>query len=128
MEGEEIRGVVLSTIAERRPDLKRELGILRQALLLEDQEGDGGSSEEELKVYARYLVSGGAIVTILLFWRENGVLLLSRGPILRSLFLHLFRVGTRTVNFMLLREEWSGPWMSSCAIKARVSRAIFSRI
>lgn len=51
MEGEEIRGVVLSRIVERRPDLKRELGILRQALLQENEDGGEGSSEEELKVY-----------------------------------------------------------------------------
>lgn len=62
MEGEEIRGVVLSRIAERRPDLKRELGILRQALLLEDQDEDEGSSEEELKVYARHLVLEGCYI------------------------------------------------------------------
>ena len=51
VEGEEVGGVVLSTLAERRPELKRELGILRQALLLEGQDGDDGGSEE-LKVGA----------------------------------------------------------------------------
>lgn len=55
LEGEEVGGVVFSTVAARRPELKRELGILRQALLLEEQAGgsgdggDGGGSEE-LKV------------------------------------------------------------------------------
>lgn len=52
VDGEEVGGVVFSTVATRRPELKRELGILRQALLLEEQAdgggGDGGS--EELKV------------------------------------------------------------------------------
>lgn len=55
VDGEEIGGVVFSTIASRRPELKRELGILRQELLLEEQSGagggDGDGDSEELKVY-----------------------------------------------------------------------------
>ena len=53
VEGEEVGGVVFSTVAARRPELKRELGILRQALLLEEQAGGGGGGDdgsEELKV------------------------------------------------------------------------------
>lgn len=52
VEGEEIGGVIFSTVAARRPELKRELGILRQALLLEEEQsgGDGGGGAEELKV------------------------------------------------------------------------------
>lgn len=56
VEGEEVGGVVFSAVAARRPELKRELGILRQALLLEEQAaagggGDGGGDgSEELKV------------------------------------------------------------------------------
>lgn len=56
VEGEEIGGVVFSAVAARRPELKRELGILRQALLLEEQSGGGGGGEggsEELKVCVR---------------------------------------------------------------------------
>lgn len=49
LEGEEIGGVVFSTVAARRPELKRELGILRQALLLEEQSG-GEDGSDELKV------------------------------------------------------------------------------
>eukprot|EP00903_Cladosiphon_okamuranus_P019171 g17633.t1 len=53
VDGEEVGGVVFSTVAARRPELKRELGILRQALLLEEQAGDGGGNggSEELKVW-----------------------------------------------------------------------------
>lgn len=50
LEGEEVGGVVFSTVAERHPNLKRELGILRQALLLEEQAGGGDGGSEELKV------------------------------------------------------------------------------
>ncbi|CAN0515611.1 unnamed protein product, partial [Ectocarpus sp. 12 AP-2014] len=55
VEGEEVGGVVFSTVASRRPELKRELGMLRQALLLEEQSGGGGGGgdggAEELKVW-----------------------------------------------------------------------------
>lgn len=54
VEGEEVGGVVFSAVAARRPELKRELGILRQALLLEEQAAAGGGGDgdgsEELKV------------------------------------------------------------------------------
>lgn len=48
IEGEEIGGVVLSTLVSRRPELRRELGMLRQALL--EEAGSGGGQSEELKV------------------------------------------------------------------------------
>lgn len=48
IEGEEIGGVVLSTLVSRRPELRRELGMLRQALL--EEAGSGGGESEELKV------------------------------------------------------------------------------
>eukprot|EP00752_Nemacystus_decipiens_P014373 g12785.t1 len=51
VEGEEVGGVVFSTVAARRPELKRELGILRQALLLEEQAAAGDDGSEELKVW-----------------------------------------------------------------------------
>ena len=50
VEGEEVGGVVFSTVAARRPELKRELGILRQALLVEEQAGGGDDGSAELKV------------------------------------------------------------------------------
>lgn len=55
VEGEEVSGVVLSTLVDRRPELRRELSILRQALLLEEAGGAGGAGEEtgELQVGAR---------------------------------------------------------------------------
>lgn len=58
VEGEEVVGVIPSTLAERRPELKRELGILRQALLLEEQAsaGGGGDGSGELKVCVRVRV------------------------------------------------------------------------
>lgn len=58
VEGEEVGGVVFSTVAARRPELKRELGMLRQALLLEEQSAGGGGGDggaEELKVYVIFV-------------------------------------------------------------------------
>lgn len=49
VDGEEVGGVVLSTLVTRRPELRRELGMLRQALLLEEA-GSGDGESEELKV------------------------------------------------------------------------------
>lgn len=52
VDGEEVGGVVFSTLAARRPELRRELGILRQALMDEEQSGGGDGGTEELKVPA----------------------------------------------------------------------------
>lgn len=52
--GEEVGGVVLSTLVSRRPELRRELGMLRQALLLEEA-GSGDGESEELKLRTQCL-------------------------------------------------------------------------
>lgn len=54
IDGEEVSGVVLSNLLSRRPELQRELSILRQTLLLEEAgggaSGGSGGGSEELKV------------------------------------------------------------------------------